>query len=163
MIITLQRSLFTLMACIIVATGCSKGKTDNSDNFNALKAHLLNANQTLTINPMAEAFAGLVEDPVEQQKMIDEAKAGYAKINIKNIYLVTGATFESNETVLGSLIHFQSALTLDEAKAQLAKDDKYKNQPMDIYMNGHFAFAVATINGKRVTPESVITAFKNFK
>ncbi len=160
--VTLKRTLIILIAILFFA-GCQKGKSDNNAaTIDSLKTHMYKSDSTLKINSMVEAFAGLVSDPTQQQEMVDNARAGYANMNIQEIYLVTGATAESNESILGSLIHFNKAMTLDEAKTQLAKDDNFKNQTMDIFMNGNFAFAVSTVNGKRITPESVVTRFQNF-
>ena len=153
-----------LLIAILLFSGCSQQKSDKGDTgIDSLKAHLVKNYSTLKINSMAEAFAGLASDPVQQQEIIDNAKASYAEMKIQEIYLVTGTTAESNESVIGSLIHFNNTMTLEEAKAELAKDSNFKSQEMDIFMNKNFAFAVATINGKRVTPKSVITAFKSFK
>ncbi len=161
--IVLKKTSIILIS-ILFLVGCSKEKSDNSPaSIDSLKIHMLKSDSTLKINSMVEAFAELVSDPVQQKEMIDKAKAGYAEMNIEGIYLVTGATAESNESILGSLIHFSNAMTLDEAKAQLAKDDNFKGQPMEIYMNRNFAFAVSTINGKIITPKSIITTFQNFK
>ena len=162
MAILFQKMTLTVLA-FVWALGCSQVKTDNSDNIEALTAHLVKLDRTIKVTPMIDAFAGLIQDPEQKKKMIDEAGEGYARMNIKNIYLVTGATAETNETVIGSLIHFKDDLTLDQAKALLAKDENYKKQDLDMVMNGHFAFAVSTINGKTVTPKSVLAAFKDFK
>ncbi|MBU1170144.1 MAG: hypothetical protein KKD44_11325 [Proteobacteria bacterium] len=157
----LKKTVLTLLS-ILCISGCTNVATDNSDDIDALKAHMIKSDSSIKINPMAETVASLIADPTQQQEMLDEAKARYAQMDIKDIYLVTGATFESNETVIGSLVHFNKKLTLDEAKAQLAKDETFKDQLVGVFMNGNFAFSVATLDGKTVTPKSVITAFTNF-
>ncbi len=152
------------LAALLFFAGCFQEKTDsNVSPIDALKAHLVKNYPKLKINPMALAFAALASDPVQQKKIIDKAKASYAENNIQEIYLLTGITAENNENVIGSLIHFNDSLTLEEAQEQLAKDSNFENQALDIYLNKNFAFVVATINGKKVTPKSVITAFENFK
>lgn len=149
---------------LLFVTGCFQEKNDSKVSpIDALKAHLVKNYPTLKINPIALAFAALVSDPAQQKKIIDKAKVSYAENNIQEIYLLTAMTAENNENVIGSLIHFNDSLTLEEAQAQLAKDSNFENQALDIYMNKNFAFVAATINGKRVTPKSVITAFENFK
>lgn len=159
----LKKISITLFALLFFA-GCFQEKSDTKMTpIDTLKAHLVGNYSSLKINPMAETFAGLVADPAERVEVINKAKAGYVKMNIQEIYLLTGTTAESNESVIGSLIHFNDSLTLEEAKEQLAKDSNFKDQALDIHMNKNFAFVVATINGKKVTPKSIITAFENFK
>ncbi len=152
------------LVALLVFTGCFQGKSDNNVSpIDTLKAYLVKNYSTLKISPMAEAFAGLVSNPAKQKEIIDKAKASYVEMNIQEIYLLTATNAENNESVIGSLIHFNDSLTLEEAQEQLEKDSNFENQALDIYMNKNFAFVVATINGKRVTPKSIITAFKNFK
>ncbi len=158
------KKMLGLLIALLIFAGCPQGKSEkNVAGIDALKAHLVKNYSSIKINPLAEAFAGLVSDPVQQQEIIDKAKAGYVDMNIQDIYLVSGPTAESNEAVFGSLIHFNNAMTIDEAKAQLAKDSNFKDQEMDIVMNKNFAFAVATMNGKKAAPKSVITAFESYK
>ncbi len=158
------KKISIILIAILVLAGCSRGKSDNNlTRIDALKAHLVKNYSTLKIDSMVEAYAGLVADPAQQQQIIDDAKAGYAEMQIQDIYLLTGTTAVSNESVIGSLIHFKDTMTLEEARTQLAKDSNFKDQETDIFMNENFAFAVATINGKRVTPKSVIAAFQSFK
>lgn len=148
---------------VLILSGCFQDKTENAlPPIEALKAHLMKNYSSLKISPMAEAFAGLAEDPAQREEIIKNAKAGYTEMKIQEIYLLTGPTAESNESVIGSLIHFNDSLTLEEAKAELAKDSNFKEQALDIYMNKNFAFVIATINGKKVTPQAVIDAFKKF-
>ena len=159
----LKKISITLFALLFFA-GCFQGKPDTTmAPIDALKAHMVKNYSSLKISSMAEAFAGLVSEPADQKEIIDKAKASYVGMNIQEIYLLTGPTAESNESVIGSLIHFNDSLTSEAAKMQLAKDSNFKNQALDIYMNKNFAFVVATINGKKVTPKSIITAFENFK
>ncbi len=159
---SMLKKMSIIFIAVLLAAGCSKPKQDNSDNIDALKAHMVKNDQSVKINSMVEAFAGLVADEAQQKEMIDKAKEAYATMNIKEIYLVTGSTAESNEAIIGSLIHFKTAMTIEEAKKQLGKDDQFKNQDMDLVMNGNFAFATSTMNGKKVTPKSIVTAFKAF-
>ena len=153
----------TLFALLFIV-GCFQEKPDTTiAPVDSLKAHLVKNYSSLKIRSMPEAFAGLVSDPARQKEIIDKARGSYVEMNIQDIYLLTGTTAESNESVIGSLIHFNDSMTLEEAKAQLAKDSNFKNQALDIYMNKNFAFVVATINGKKLTPKSIITAFESFK
>lgn len=160
--VKLKKMILILMA-LAWMTGCTKGTVDNSDNIEALKAHMKKHDQTIRITPMVEAITGLVADEAQKQDIIAKANESYTRLGIKNIYLVTGATAETNETVLGSLIHFTKAMTLEEATALLAQDDNFNGQTQGMVVNGHFAYAVSSIGGKTITPKAVLAAFQNFK
>lgn len=152
--------IFMALACV---SGCSKMKAGNSDTIEALKAHMTRHDKSIRITSMAEAFAGLMTDEAKKQEMMAKINEGYTNMGIHAIYLVTGATAETNETVLGSLIHFNKAMTLSEARALLEQDDTYKGQTQGMIINGHFALAPATADGKTVTPKAVLAAFQDFK
>ncbi len=160
---TILKRLSMILIALTFMAGCTKGDANKPVGIEALKLHLKKTESTVTLTPMADAFADLVADPAEKQQMLDNAKTSYDLIGVEQMYLVTATTATSNDSLIGSLIEFKMAMTLDEAKAQLAKDENFKDPNIDIFMNGKFAYAVSTMNGKRMTPKSILTAFQNFK
>ncbi len=154
-----QFTLITLISLVFIAA-CSKG--NEVATTESLTNHLVKTDPTIKLNPLVEAFSALEKDPEKKKEMIEKAKAHYAKLNVKNMYLVSGSV-DGKENVVGSLIEFTKVLTSEEANAQLSQDSFYKNQEVNLIMNGNFAFSVSEMNGKTMTPDSIIAAFKNFK